>query len=121
MEVKHHRHGYADVEFTSNVKEIDGLLKYAVAEALEAIGRDAASTAANKAPYDTGTLANSISNYTDREELIEYIGTNVEYAGYQEFGTSKIRGKHYLRFGATAHAAEYADTIADHVKRILGD
>ena len=47
-----------------------------------------------------------------------YIGTNVEYAPYQEFGTSKgIPGKHFIQFGMTAHQAEYKDLLEQHLKQ----
>lgn len=95
---------------------------------LEAIGEDAADTAAKKAPVGTpestgipgyigGTLKNSISSAVVEDEKAAYIGTNVEYAPYQEFGTSRgIKGKHFLQFGATAHQAEYKSLLEQYLK-----
>lgn len=80
--------------------------------ALEAIGLDAASTAAQFAPVDTGRLKNSISYQVVDSEYAVYIGTNVEYAPYQEFGTNTgIPGKHFLQQGVTAHMDEYRAII----------
>lgn len=118
-EVKVFKHRGGEVEFKSNLDELNDMVKLGIGIGLDAVGRDAASTAASKAPYKTGTLRNSISNATDRAELIEYIGTNVPYAKWQEFGTRYIRGKHFLRFGATAHAEEYAQIIADYIEQYL--
>jgi len=75
---------------------------------LDAIGEDAADTASQKAPYRTGNLRNSIGHVVHSGESVE-IGTNVEYAPVQEFGRrdGTIKGKHYIRFGATAHTQEY--------------
>lgn len=96
------------VEMTSHAEEVKAEAKAKIAAWLEAIGEDAAQTAANFAPVDTGRLKNSISSAVDTEEQVAYIGTNVEYAPYQEFGTSNgVEGKHFIQFGATAHQSEY--------------
>ncbi len=84
---------------------------------LAAIGEDAAATAAHEAPVDTGRLKLSISHAVVEDEKAVYIGTNVPYAPYQEFGTSTgIKGKHFIQFGATAHASEYKQILEDILK-----
>lgn len=42
------------------------------------------------APVDTARLRNSIDYIVDERELIGYVGTNVEYAIYLEFGTGEF-------------------------------
>src|SRR5205809_368779 len=51
------------------------------------------------APVDTGRLRASITEELSRDErgLVERIGTDVEYAPYQEFGTSKMAAHPFLR------------------------
>ena len=109
--------GAAEVTFKSHK---DDILKAADADImawLEAIGEDAAQTAAERAPVDTGRLKNSIEHAVVPSEKAAYIGTNVEYAPYQEFGTSRgVVGKHFIQFGATAHAKEYGKLLADMLK-----
>ena len=83
---------------------------------LDAIGQDAVSTTLPFVPVDTGRLKNSIAHEVSESEKAVYIGTNVEYAVYQEVGTSKIPGKHFLQFGATAHKAEYQKMLEDILK-----
>ena len=121
------------VKMIDNKQEIMQAMKAQVAGWLDAIGEDAASTAANKAPVDTGALKNSISHAVDENEQKAYIGTNIEYAIWHELGTGKyasegggrqggwnyqdsegnwhhtegVPAKHFLQFGATAHQAEY--------------
>lgn len=121
------------VKMIDNKQEIMQAMKAQVAGWLDAIGEDAASTAANKAPVDTGALKNSISHAVDESEQKAYIGTNIEYAIWHELGTGKyasegggrqggwnyqdsegnwhhtegVPAKHFLQFGATAHQAEY--------------
>lgn len=55
--------------------------------------------ARKRAPVDTGRLRNSISHRirpVGTTRLVAEIGTNVEYAAAQEFGTKHMRGKRYL-------------------------
>lgn len=105
------------VSLTDHSEEVIGEMRQDVINWLYAIGLDASSVAADKAPVDTGRLKNSISNAVDEEELAAYIGTNVEYAPYQEFGTSRgIEGKHFIQFGATAHASEYKAMLEERLK-----
>lgn len=55
--------------------------------ALERCGKQAEDFAKDLVPKDTGNLQNSISHRVDEAEKAAYVGTNVEYAGYVEFGT----------------------------------
>ena len=102
----------ASVKIKSNKEEVTEELQKKIYAWLEAVGEDAASTAASVAPVDTGRLKSSISSAVVESEQAAYIGTNVEYAPYQEFGTSRgIPAKHFLQFGITAHSDEYADML----------
>lgn len=117
-----------EVKIEDNSEEVLEALHDKVVDWLEAIGEDAADTAARRAPVGTpestgipgyigGTLKNSISSAVVESENAVYIGTNVEYAPYQEFGTSRgVLGKHFLQFGATAHQAEYKSLLEQHLK-----
>lgn len=56
-------------------------------------------TAAKRlAPVDTGRLRSSITRELgeDAQGLVARIGTNVEYAIHQEFGTSKMAAQPFL-------------------------
>ena len=117
-----------EVKIEDNSEEVLEAMNEQVLDWLEAIGSDAADTAARRAPVGTpestgipgyigGTLKNSISHAVVESEKAVYIGTNVEYAPYQEFGTSRgIKGKHFLQFGATAHQAEYKSLLEEKLK-----
>lgn len=105
------------VRIESNVEAVEEELQQKVFDWLDAIGLDAASTAASKAPVDTGRLKDSIDRAVVESENAVYIGTNVEYAPYQEFGTSRgVAGKHFIQFGATAHASEYKSLLEEKLK-----
>ena len=106
-----------EVKMTSNAEAVKTEAKAKIANWLVAIAEDAAQTAASVAPVDTGRLKNSITSAVDPDEQVAYIGTNVEYAPYQEFGTSTgVKGRHFLQFGATAHQQEYKAMLESTLK-----
>ena len=78
-----------EVDFTNNSDLILRAEQAAVEKALEAIGIQAETNAKQNITevgrVDTGRLRNSISHTADKDSA--YIGTNVEYAAYNEFGT----------------------------------
>lgn len=89
-----------EVKIVDNSKVVVASMKQAVQLALEAIGLEAETDVMMKAPKDTGRLAASITHRVQGDKSVA-IGTNVEYAIYQEFGTSKMDaangGSGYLR------------------------
>lgn len=112
-------------------EEVIAEMKRKLEAGLAALGETAAARAADVAPVDTGRLKNSISWATkdqnggrdedstplaNPEDNEVYIGTNVPYAKYQEYGTSKgITGKHFLQYGANATFGDYAKTFLENV------
>lgn len=76
------------IEVTSHRIEVIQAKDEAVAKALETIGRVAERYAKELCPTDTSRLKNSISHQVDDDTV--YVGTNVEYAPYVEFGTGKF-------------------------------
>lgn len=131
-----------DVKMESNKAEVLAASKEQIFAWLEAIGEDAAGTAAKFAPVDTGRLKNSISSVVSEDEQAVYVGTNVEYAIYHEFGTGKyaeggggratpwmfqdkdgnwhwthgVPAKHFLQFGCTAHQDQYKQMLEAKLK-----
>lgn len=103
-------------EFKSNLQDVQDASHSQIVAWLHAIGLDASSVSAEQAPHKTGALRNSISYAVDESALEAYIGTNIPYAIYQELGTSRIAGKHFLQFGATAHAEEYRGLLEQYLK-----
>ena len=86
---------------TDNTEQIIAKKNEAVLRALEIIGQVVENSAAGYAPVDTGNLRNSITHEVDDGSHIVAIGTNVEYAPYQELGTSRMKaangGRGFLR------------------------
>ena len=97
-----------DIKITvDNSAEVIEAKNAAVMRALEAIGLQAEGYAKLKAPVDTGRLRNSITHSLAPEEEAVYIGTNVEYAPYVEFGTRRTKAQPFLKPAVQDHAEEY--------------
>ena len=93
-------------KFTDNSAKVLALLDQKKTQALLAIGAAAEGHAKALTPVDTGRLRNSISHTASGDAA--YIGTNVEYAPYVEFGSVHNYAHHMLEKAATKHGAEYA-------------
>ena len=79
------------------VREISG--GEDVTKALEIIGQLGEGEAKRLAPVDTGNLRRSLTHELGRSGLNQYvrIGSNVEYAVFQELGTRYHPAQPYLR------------------------
>lgn len=111
-------------EFKSKINKgyIKGLIK---------VGMQAEKNAKQNAPVDTSKLKNSITNIVDAGELEVIIGSNVEYAKYQEYGTGRnsdvggnseiggIKPKRFLRRAATDHGSEYRELIVTEIANAI--
>lgn len=96
-----------NVTFTDNSAEVIEAKNAAIARALEAMGLQAEGYAKMLAPVDTGRLRNSLTHDARPGEEAVYIGTNVEYAPYVEYGTRRSRAQPYLEPAIQNHLGEY--------------
>lgn len=108
-----------DVKMTDNSDEVIKALYEQADAALEAIGLQAEKYAKlnlenHPRRIDTGRLRNSISHAV--EDDAAYIGTNVEYAPYVEYGTQKMEANHFLRNAANDHTDEYKQIMEKYLK-----
>lgn len=138
MSYKFSSHGI-EVRFDDNSEAVLNALRNAVERGLMGIGETAVTYAkkslTEQKAVDTGRLRNSI-NYLVRDDEV-YIGTNVEYAAYVEFGTGKYAdggrptpwvyqddegnwhwtagnpARPYLAPAAKNHTQEYRDMLKD--------
>ena len=104
------------VEIHDNSREIANDIKSALLRWLETCGLVAEGYAKKLAPVDTGNLRNSITHEVDDGEPAVYIGTNVEYAPYQELGTIHIKAQPFLKPAVADHANKYRKIIEDELK-----
>lgn len=79
------------IKITDNSPEVLAALQEQVEAALEAVGNQAVSHSksivTSESRVDTGALRNSISHEVSGDEKTVYVGTNQEYAIYNEYGT----------------------------------
>lgn len=70
-------------------KEVLEAMKSQVLLGMEACGMEAEGYAKADCPVDTGRLRNSVAHKVVQEEenTVLYVGSNVEYALYHEYGT----------------------------------
>lgn len=103
-----------------NTKLVGEALKRAILAGLEEIGLDCEHIASENAPYDTGNLSSHITHVIDADEPAVYVGTNVEYAPYQELGTSTYAGwnggKGYLRPAASENQDRFEAIMRRHLE-----
>jgi len=85
------------------------------------------SGAKKEAPVDTSRLMTSIGSEIIRgpgSEIIGKVGSNVEYASFQEYGTRYQPGKPYLRPTLERYKDKvvkmFEEGIAKALKRLLG-
>ena len=105
-----------NIQFTDNSKEVSEDIKAALLRAMETCGLVAEGYAKKLAPVDTGNLRNSITHDVDDGEPAAYIGTNVEYAPYQELGTIYMAAQPFLKPAVADHANEYRKIIEKELK-----
>lgn len=125
------------VEYNDFSPKVLAALKNAVNRGLKTCGETAVDYAQDLCPVDTGNLAGKITYQVKGDDC--YIGTNVEYAPYVEFGTGiyaengdgrqtpwiwtddsgQVHLTHgqkpqpFLRPAAQDHAKEYGDILKD--------
>lgn len=101
----------------NNVEQAQRLFAQRIAAALEEIGLVAERFAKAKCPVDTGRLRNSITHVIDSGRKEVYIGTNVEYAPYVEFGTHGREGAKFLTSAAQDHGTYYSGIVKKHMSQ----
>lgn len=101
------------------VKEAIAAKDEAVRVALVKIGllaeRYAKEALTEQKAVDTGRLRNSVSNQHDENTV--YVGTNVEYAPYIEFGARSMPPRPYLKPAIADHVDEYEKILENSLKQ----
>lgn len=88
--------------------------------AVEKVGKRAAATARKAAPTETGRLSRSIRVKVDGTRAV--VETDLYYARFQEFGTSKMAPNPFMGPAFQRHAPELVkevEAIADEIERQL--
>lgn len=97
------------VDIKSNIPEVTKMAEENRQVALEMIGRAAEANAILEitalGAVKTGNLRNSITHTYDEDTA--YVGTNVEYAPYVEYGTNRMKARPFLKNAVENHVDEY--------------
>lgn len=108
----------SDVKVNDHSEEVLAELATKLLTTLEKVGQAGENNAKFEitalGAFDTGNLRNSISH--DNDGQYAYIGTNVEYAPYVEFGTSRMVERPFLRNAVLNHQSEYKQIFEDGLK-----
>lgn len=99
-----------------NREAIAEAIDQALATALEEVGLVAEGYAKRLCPVNTGRLRNSITHVTRPDDNAVYIGTNVEYGQYVEYGTLRQKAQPFLRPAATGHGDTYRAIVEDRLR-----
>ena len=95
-------------------------LEKKIEKALEKCGNTAVSNAKQNIEragrIDSGTMINSITHQVETGESAVYVGTNVEYAIYNEVGTTKMAPIHFLKNSISEHIPQYKGIIEETLK-----
>lgn len=105
---------HVDVNITDFTEEITEGIKEAIQRALVRIGLECEAYAKKLCHVVTGRLRNSITHYVDGDSV--YVGTNVEYAQYEEEGTSRRPPHPYLRPAVEEHIGQIQKIVEKELK-----
>ena len=103
-----------EVKVKSHVDEVKDALEHQIALALAKVGFAAVDHVKALAPVDTGRLRASITHLVDDRSVT--IGTNVEYAKYQEMGTSRMKAQPFLEPGISNNMEQFKEIIRNELE-----
>lgn len=96
-----------------------------VSRALRKAAFDIERDAKAFAPVDTGALRNSIGTDLTGDgrsaSMTADIGPTVDYAVYQEYGTSRMPPHAFMGPAFDRHAGEFVEAVADVADVVLGE
>ena len=116
--------------FVSHKAEVMKATQETIDIAMEAVAQAAEGNAVletNKLIYDTppspsyirtGDLRKSITHKYVPSELTAYIGTNLDYAPYVEFGTRHMKARPYLRNAINKYIDQYQNLLVSIFRRL---
>ena len=101
--------------FAKKVSAVDtGLMRNSVTHALS--GVPFSHDYQDDAGEQSGSISGEIGAKTDHEM---YLGTNVEYAPYVEYGTTRMEAQPFIRPAIENHQEEYKRIMEGELKRYI--
>lgn len=107
------------MELNQEFDDFENAITEEIVTALMRGGMILEAEAKRRCPVDTGRLRASIWNDVERKGMTTFVlsvGTNVEYAKFVEFGTSKMAAQPFLRPAVDACAKDVVDEIRGSIR-----
>lgn len=98
------------VQVKNNLRQINSRLEKALSEVVRQTAFSIEARAKSLAPVDTGILRNSIQTKIESPTKAT-VGTVVEYAPHQEFGTRFQKGKPFMTPAVDAEKKEFEKRV----------
>lgn len=108
-------------DLIDNLKTIGDEVADAVFSEIEASALEIETDAKLNCPVDTGNLRASIKSIYDRKTFAAGVFSNVEYAPYVEFGTSKQQAQPFLYPAYFAGIGRLMCNLENVMKNVKGD
>ena len=105
------------VSVVDNTSSVESALRTAIAKGLDSAGARAEEYAKETVHVITGNLRDSISHEASDNAVVVYAG--MDYAPYEELGTSKQDAHPYLRPAVMNHTDELLELIGRTVESAL--
>lgn len=102
---------FSTAKSTNNLPRLSTQIEKALSQLIRKTGFSIEARAKTLCPVDTGRLRNSITTRIDGPLKVT-VGTNVEYAQYQEFGTRHQKGKPFMTPAVDAEMKEFQKGLA---------
>lgn len=101
--------GMAKVIFEDNTIKLEEAMDAAIVAALEEAAGELESQVKRNTRVDTGQTKSSWQHYVDEDKLVAYVGSPLENAIYEEFGTGEYALKGNGRKGGWHYEDEKGD------------
>lgn len=106
-------------ELNQEFNDLENALTQEIITALMRGGMIIEADAKRRCPVDTGRLRASLTTDVEREGKTTFVlkvGTNVEYASFVEYGTSRMAAQPFLRPAVDAKAKDVVDEIRESIR-----
>lgn len=105
------------VSRTDNTAACKSAIRNAVADGLSEVGSKVVGYAQSTVHVVTGNLRDSIGYDSNDTEVV--VSASMDYAQYEELGTSRQQAHPYLRPAVMDHTDEIVNTIANKIRNAL--
>lgn len=104
-----------EVRIESHLDELNAETEAKIRQWLSAVGEDGVSVAQEiidrNHRVDTGRMRASVTHNVEEDELAVIVGTGVDYGLWNEIGTSRMAGIHFIEGSLTLYLDKYKEWL----------